>query len=113
MNPDGKRPSVEREQTDESLRTERRQSDGALVELQAAVEEDADEVVRCARELADAVVVEAREKADLATATHPRPTDVRCGGAGRRSAADLPSPQHGPRGTLAASSTIYPFEDGH
>ena len=74
MHPDGKKPSVEREQTDESLRTERRQSDGALVDLQAAVENDADELVRHARELADAIVVEAREKADLAAATHPLPT---------------------------------------
>src|SRR4051812_43900828 len=54
----------ERDKTDEGLRTERRNADRALSDRQAAVEEDADSVVRHARRIADAVLVAAREKAD-------------------------------------------------
>ena len=55
--------SVEREQTDESLRMEREKTDHALAERQAA-EENSDLVVQHARESADAVLTEARAKAD-------------------------------------------------
>lgn len=64
MSTDGKRPRPEREQTNESLRTERARSDRVLLERQVTVEKDADLVVERARETADAVLVEAREKAD-------------------------------------------------
>jgi signal transduction histidine kinase len=60
---DGKKPSPEREQTDESLRIERLKADHALAEKQA-VEDQADTLVRKARETADAVLTEARDKAD-------------------------------------------------
>ena len=60
---DGKKPSLEREQTDESLRIERLKADHALAEKQA-VEDQADTLVRKARENADAVLTEARDKAD-------------------------------------------------
>jgi signal transduction histidine kinase len=55
--------SVNREQTNESLRRERDKTDRALAERQAA-EEDSDQVVQRARENADAVLSEARAKAD-------------------------------------------------
>src|SRR5215210_8246501 len=55
--------SAERDQTDESLRTERQKTDRALAERHAA-EEDSDLVVSRARENADAVLTEARAKAD-------------------------------------------------
>src|SRR5687767_1992493 len=55
--------SAERDQTDESLRTERQKTDRALAERHAA-EEDSDLVVARARENADAVLTEARAKAD-------------------------------------------------
>jgi signal transduction histidine kinase len=55
--------SVDREQTDESLRVERQKTDHALAERQAA-EEDSDLVVHRARKRADAVLTEARAKAD-------------------------------------------------
>jgi signal transduction histidine kinase len=58
------KPSAERGQTDESLRTEREKTDRALAETQAALEEDADLVIQRARETADAVLTAAREKAD-------------------------------------------------
>lgn len=61
---DSKKPSPEREQTDEGLRMERERTDRALAEKQAAVEEDADRVVQRARENADAVLIAAREEAD-------------------------------------------------
>ncbi|GAC1551656.1 MAG: hypothetical protein NVS3B10_14100 [Polyangiales bacterium] len=59
----GKKTSVERVQTDESLRTEREKADRALAERQVA-EESADEVVHRAREHADAVLGAARDRAD-------------------------------------------------
>jgi signal transduction histidine kinase len=61
---DGTKNSPEREQTDESLRTERERTDSALADQQATVEEDADVLVRRARENADAVLSAARERAD-------------------------------------------------
>jgi signal transduction histidine kinase len=61
---DGKAPAPERQQTDESLRTEREEADRALAERQEAVHEDADLIVHRARENADAVLSAAREKAD-------------------------------------------------
>jgi signal transduction histidine kinase len=56
--------SAERDQTDESLRTERQKTDRALAERHAAEEEDSDLVLSRARESADAVLTEARAKAD-------------------------------------------------
>jgi signal transduction histidine kinase len=64
MIPEDKRPSPERDETDESLRTERRKTDQALLAKQELIEKDADEVVDRAREIADAVLSEARDKAD-------------------------------------------------
>ena len=61
---DDKKVFPERDQTDESLRTERNKTDRALADRQAAVEDDADMVVQRARENADAVLSTAREKAD-------------------------------------------------
>jgi signal transduction histidine kinase len=54
----------EREKTDESLRSERAESDRELLDRQANVELQADEVIHRARETADAVMVVARGKAD-------------------------------------------------
>ncbi len=61
---DDKRPSPERDETDESLRIERQKTDQALLEKQHLIEKDADGVVDRAREIADAVLSEARGKAD-------------------------------------------------
>jgi signal transduction histidine kinase len=61
---DVKKPSSERTNTDESLRTERTQADAALAERLAAVDEGADLVLQQARDKADAVLVVARDKAD-------------------------------------------------
>lgn len=60
----GNKDSVEREQTDGALRTEREKTDRALAERQQAIEGDADEVIERARENADAVLETARDKAD-------------------------------------------------
>lgn len=59
----GKKPSSERDQTDESLRLEREKTDQALTDRQVA-EEDSDLMVHQARESADAVLTAARAKAD-------------------------------------------------
>jgi signal transduction histidine kinase len=61
---DDRKSRPEREQTNESLRTERSRTDGALLARQAEIDKDADLVVERARETADAVLAEAREKAD-------------------------------------------------
>jgi signal transduction histidine kinase len=60
----GPKPSRDRDQTDDSLREEREETDRALVKRQAAVQEDADQVVQRARDNADAVLTAARDKAD-------------------------------------------------
>jgi signal transduction histidine kinase len=60
---DGK-DSPERDQTDQGLRTERQETDRALAERQAGLEEDADRVIQRARETADAVLTAARDEAD-------------------------------------------------
>jgi signal transduction histidine kinase len=57
-------PTPEREQTDESLRTERGNIDRDRLQRQTAREETEDHVVHAAREQADAVLDAAREKAD-------------------------------------------------
>jgi signal transduction histidine kinase len=57
-------PTPEREQTDESLRTERGNIDLERLQRQAAREKTADRIVHDAREQADAVLDAAREKAD-------------------------------------------------
>jgi signal transduction histidine kinase len=53
-----------RQQTDRSLRAERKRADRALADRQQAVHDEADSVVAAAREHADAVLGAAREKAD-------------------------------------------------
>ncbi len=72
----------EREQTDESLRAERANSDRALAERQATVEGEADLVVQRARQEADAVLAAARGKADESIRSGPAEA------AGRASVAD-------------------------
>ena len=64
MDPDASKPRLERDKTDESLRTERKNSDEVLTERRADVEENADYLVERAREQADAVLEAARGKAD-------------------------------------------------
>ncbi len=58
------KPSVEREQTDDSLQDERDRTDRAIADGRDLVQESADEVLRRARVAADAVLDEARQKAD-------------------------------------------------
>jgi len=57
-------PLPEREQTNESLRTEREKSDDELLESRLSRELDADHVIRKAREQADSVLGAARGRAD-------------------------------------------------
>jgi signal transduction histidine kinase len=77
MPPEDKRPSPERDETDESLRTERRKTDQALLAKQELIEKDADEVVDRAREIADAVLSEARDKADQKLGEEESPPGAR------------------------------------
>lgn len=58
------RSSVERAQTDTSLRSERKNVDDAMRAEQSQAEGGADRIVQRARETADAVLLEARERAD-------------------------------------------------
>lgn len=77
MSPEDPQQAPEREQTDESLREERKKADMALAATQAAVEDKADAVVEQARENADAILVAARDKADERAdpnAAHPIPS---------------------------------------
>lgn len=60
-------PNPEREQTDESLRSEREQADLALGEELAAIDDTADVVINKARARADAVLAEARANTDRHT----------------------------------------------
>jgi signal transduction histidine kinase len=64
MTHNAKQESREREQTDESLRSERDKADVAMADRQDAVQEDADAVVERARENADDVLITARNEAD-------------------------------------------------
>lgn len=64
MGQEADRPRPERDQTDESLRAERKNSDAAMAERLSDVEETADLLLTRAREQADAVLDTAREKAD-------------------------------------------------
>jgi signal transduction histidine kinase len=64
MLPEDKRPSPERDETDESLRVERQKTDHALLLKRQSLERDADAVVDRAREIADGVLSEARDRAD-------------------------------------------------
>jgi signal transduction histidine kinase len=66
-----KKPQPERDQTDASLRTERRNSDQAIAERLAETEEDADDLLERARHAADAVLSEARKRADRQTDPGP------------------------------------------
>lgn len=54
----------ERDQTDESLRVERRQADDGLVLGPASLDDQADEVIERARRRADAVLARSRAKSD-------------------------------------------------
>ncbi|MBA3545343.1 MAG: HAMP domain-containing histidine kinase [Nannocystis sp.] len=64
MGHDAQKPQPERDQTDESLRVERKKSDQALAEQRLVIQETADLLVERAREHADAVMDTARDKAD-------------------------------------------------
>jgi|SRR5579864_2453752 len=64
MSAQTKDPLRDREKTDESLRSERRNTDGAMSERRAELEKDADALVGLARDQADAVLDTARDKAD-------------------------------------------------
>jgi signal transduction histidine kinase len=59
-----KPPSPEREQTDESLRVERRKADDVLADKLSAIEEAADAVIEKARARADEVLAAGRAKVD-------------------------------------------------
>jgi signal transduction histidine kinase len=60
--------SPEREQTDESLRVERRKADDVLADKLSAIEEAADEVIEKARARADEVLAAGRAKVDRQSA---------------------------------------------
>lgn len=60
----GTKSRAERDQTDESLRSERAKADRARAEARVSVEKDADAVVDLARATADAVLSEERDRAD-------------------------------------------------
>jgi signal transduction histidine kinase len=62
-NPASTNPEA-RQQTDRSLRAERKRADRALAERQQAVHDEADSVVAAARQHADTVLGAAREQAD-------------------------------------------------
>jgi signal transduction histidine kinase len=62
-------PQLEREQTDESLRRERKGADFAVAETRKLSQRLADGIVERAREQADEVLDEAREKADAKLTT--------------------------------------------
>lgn len=64
MRPQDPKSRTERDQTDESLRSERERVDLARAEAQASVEHDADAVVDLARRTADAVLGQERKRAD-------------------------------------------------
>jgi signal transduction histidine kinase len=66
-------PTSEREQTDESLRTEREKADLALGEKLAALDETADAVISRARARADQVLQRSRAKIDTTLANHGGP----------------------------------------
>ena len=76
----------EREQTDQSLRTERDHTDRALGEQKAAAEKDARNLIERARDTADAVLATARGEADVRLqATAPPPAAVAAIATERRS----------------------------
>jgi signal transduction histidine kinase len=69
---DPERPtSLEREQTDESLRVERRRTDDVLGEKLTAVEDAADAVICKARARADELLAAGRAKVDRQLPVHP------------------------------------------
>jgi signal transduction histidine kinase len=77
MPSDTKRPNLERDQTDESLRLEREKADSALEEKLAAIDETADAVISDARLRADAVVAAARAKTDQQAGSRPATAPAR------------------------------------
>jgi signal transduction histidine kinase len=64
MSNKAKKPRLERDETDESLRQERNKTDQALEATRSRIDEVADEVIERAREQADEIVDAAREQAD-------------------------------------------------
>ena len=64
MTAEDTRPNPERDQTDESLRTEREKADAAIGEGLSAMDETADAVIEKARFRADSVLAAARAKSD-------------------------------------------------
>jgi signal transduction histidine kinase len=86
--PKSRRPSQERERTDDSLRQERLKTDAAAIGDRASVERDADDVVDHAREIADAVLSAARVKADDQWLGTPRLDETPLTLAGERAQAD-------------------------
>jgi signal transduction histidine kinase len=65
--PDNKKPTPERDQTDESLRTERDLTDQVRADALSRTEDNADSLLELARKNADAVLSEARDRADRRT----------------------------------------------
>jgi signal transduction histidine kinase len=64
MNSEARASKPERDETDESLRVERKNADQVMTETRTGIEENADELLERAREQADAVLDLARDKAD-------------------------------------------------
>lgn len=75
MPPENRQTSVEREQTDESLRAEREKVDDALGRKLAAIEETADAVITKARARADQLLAAARAKMDQTQASSAEPSE--------------------------------------
>ncbi|MEP6995708.1 MAG: ATP-binding protein [Acidobacteriota bacterium] len=76
MTTEGNNPISEREQTDESLRTEREKADARQAEKDAIRERDADRVIHKARREADEVLVAARDRADEQLETSGLPSEA-------------------------------------
>jgi hypothetical protein len=77
MTTNTKQESREREQTDESLRSERDKADVAMADRQDAVQENADAIVERARGNADDVLIAARNEADARLSQAPTPVGTR------------------------------------
>jgi signal transduction histidine kinase len=74
MSAQEKQPSLEREQTDESLRVEREKADEGLREGLNAIDEAADAVITTARARADAVLAASRARMDRKSLLRPLPS---------------------------------------
>lgn len=64
VKPNASQPRLERDKTDEGLRSERSSTDEALEHARASIEDTADDIVARARDKADSVLDAARGKAD-------------------------------------------------